>query len=114
VWTLKRSTYSDTVRPFFGSHLKRLELAPSAFGSLCIPDSVEVVSGGIGKRRDQYRLLQFGRESSLREIDFKELRDFSHMHQNGGSGNNAFVRLSEDVLRSFRGKFECLWPNTPM
>jgi hypothetical protein len=39
------------------SHLKRLELPPSSFGSLPIPDSVEVVSGSIGNHRVQLRVL---------------------------------------------------------
>jgi hypothetical protein len=54
------------------SHLKQLDLQVCTFGSLCIPDSVEIVVGKNKRHRAQRRLLQFGRESNLREINWKE------------------------------------------
>jgi hypothetical protein len=54
------------------SSLKQLELPGSDFGSLLIPDSVEVVCGTIGSFNCQSRALQFGRESRLSEIHLEE------------------------------------------
>jgi hypothetical protein len=54
------------------SRLKELDLPPSRFGSLCIPDSVAIVTGRIQHCEGQNRHLQFGRESRLRRICWNE------------------------------------------
>jgi hypothetical protein len=90
------------------SHLKQLDLPPTEFGSLCIPDSVEVVFGSIGKLGYQSRRLEFGRDSCLREIDLREPTPFWAWGMTAMSGNDVFVRLSEGALRRFRCNFEGL------
>jgi hypothetical protein len=86
------------------SRLRQLDLPPSEFGYLSIPDSEEVVFGNIGKRDGQHRLLQFGRESSLKRIELWHETNF----RDRGSDTkvNSFVDLSEEVLRRFRCQFE--------
>jgi hypothetical protein len=88
------------------SRLKRLDLPPSEFGCLCIPDCVEVVFGGIGKRDGQHRLLQFSRESSLIEIELRHRADLWRNDSNRES--DAFLDLSKEIMRRFRCKFEGL------
>jgi hypothetical protein len=85
------------------SHLKQLDLPPSEFGTLCIPDSVKFVCALVGIRPGQKRLLQFGPESSWMTIDLRHVGHFW-----APAGSNSFVRLSEKVLRRFRCQFECL------
>jgi hypothetical protein len=88
------------------SRLKQLELAPSEFGCLSIPDSVEVVCAPIGKRQGQNRLLQFGPGSCLMKIALISLCDFYGRITPREA--DSFVHLSENVLRRFRCKFEDL------
>jgi hypothetical protein len=88
------------------SHLKQLDLPPGEFGSLCIPDCVEVVGGGIGKQNGQRRLLQFGRKSSLANIELRRPGDLWHIRQNTDTESDSFLDLSEEILRRFRCHFE--------
>jgi hypothetical protein len=88
------------------SRLKQLDLPPSEFGSLFIPDCVEVVFSNIGRRDGQRRLLQFGRESSLKRIELINLEDF--WDEDVSTEGNSFMDLSEEVLRRFRCQFEDL------
>jgi hypothetical protein len=88
------------------SRLKQLELPPSDFGSLSIPDSVEIIFGRIGKQEGQHRLLHFGRESCLMKL---ELRHSVHLWDwDSDATSDSFVNLSEEVLRRFRCQFEGL------
>jgi hypothetical protein len=86
------------------SRLKQLDLPPSEFGSLFIPDCVEVVFGGIGKLGGQRRLLQFGRESCLMKLELRHKLDF--FGRDTEAKSDSFVRLSKGVLRRFRCQFE--------
>jgi hypothetical protein len=86
------------------SHLKQLDLPPSEFGSLCIPDSVEIVFGNILKSDGRYRLLQFSRRSCLMKIELRAL--MALYGPNETTELNSFVDLSEEVLRRFRCQFE--------
>jgi hypothetical protein len=88
------------------SNLKQLDLPPSDFGTLLIPDRVEVVRGSIGSQADRSRVLQIGRESRLGEIDLKTFESLSFVSIVGEPGNQVFVRLSKEVMRRFRYKFE--------
>jgi hypothetical protein len=88
------------------SHLKQVDLPPSDFGCLCIPDCVEIVFGDIGKRDGRCRLLHFGRESWLMKIELKHQEDLWALNVNIDTRNLTFVDLPEDVLRRFRAKFE--------
>jgi hypothetical protein len=87
------------------SNLKQLDLPGSDFGCLCIPDSVESVCGNIRNLADQNRVLEFGRASNLNEINLK-LCQRSQFSWIDVPGNKVFVRLSEEVMRKFRSKFE--------
>jgi hypothetical protein len=86
------------------SRLKQLDLPPSEFGSLCVPYSVEVVFGNIGKRDGQHRLLQFSRKSRLMRIEVGELSHFWDPDAN--TEGHSFAALSEEVLRRFRCQIE--------
>jgi hypothetical protein len=89
--------------------MRELDLPPSDFGSVSIPDSVEVVTGMIERFSGQGRLLRFGRESHLRELDLRKIEPSYAFHGiRKTPGNNVFVCLSEEVLRRFRFKFEWL------
>jgi hypothetical protein len=88
------------------SRLKELDLPPGEFGSLCIPDSVEVVYGGIGKIEGQRRLLQFGRESRVMQIELRGPVDIWAVCPYEQVESNAFVDLSKEVLRRFRCPLE--------
>jgi hypothetical protein len=88
------------------SHLKQLDLPPSEFGSLCIPDCVEIVFGGIGTRQSHNRILQFGRESCLRELSLRGTFHPFMTDQNTEKESDSFVDLPEGVLRRFRCQFE--------
>jgi hypothetical protein len=88
------------------SKLKRLDLPPSDFGSLRIPDSVEIITGGVGRLANQNRVLDFGHESRLGII---RLDQSSHRWRNSSLLKGAaavFISLSEEVLRRFRCQFE--------
>jgi hypothetical protein len=91
------------------SHLKQLDLPPSDFGLLWIPDSVRVVTGSMRILDVHNRILRFGRESRLvkihltryvqklgnaRPVSVKALRSAT------------FVHLSEEILRRFRAKLK--------
>jgi hypothetical protein len=77
------------------SRLKSLDLPPSAFRSISIPDSVEILSG-----YPQGCRMEFGVESGLRELDLHVQPTSSYARP--VSRNIAFVRLSEGALRRFR------------
>jgi hypothetical protein len=89
------------------TQMRELNLPPSDFGSLTIPDSVEIVHGMIGRQGGQHRLLRFGRESQLSEIELTTVKLPIILPEHSG-GNEVFVCLSEEVLRRFRFKFEAL------
>jgi hypothetical protein len=88
------------------SRIRELDLPPSDFGSLSIPNSVEVLTGVIGTPGGQRRLLQINAESRLREIDLIQVTTYTGLQRIRTSGNDAFVCLSEEVLRRFRCKLE--------
>jgi hypothetical protein len=90
------------------SRLKHLDLPGSDFGLLSIPDCVEVVCGTIGVSDHQSRALQFGRDSSLTELNLRDVTHHSILWTLAEPGNNVFVRLPEELLRKFRCKFERL------
>jgi hypothetical protein len=87
------------------SCLKWLDLPRSGFSCLCIPDSVVTVYGNIASLDGQRRVLQFGRDSRLRLIDLNEFISFSPSWVRE-LGNQIFIRLSEEILRRFRRRFE--------
>jgi hypothetical protein len=91
------------------TQMRELDLPPSDFCSLMIPNSVEVVTGMIERLAGQCRLLQFSEESQLSEIDLLTVKLSSSIPQTDSRGNKGLVRLSEEVLRRFRSKFEALW-----
>jgi hypothetical protein len=88
------------------SRLKKLELPPTDFGTLAIPDSVEVLSGGFGEIRGRNRIVLFGKESRLAELEFAESMFAPRMRQLPASEHRLYVRLSEGALRRFRSKLE--------
>jgi hypothetical protein len=88
------------------SRIRELDLPPSDFGCLAIPNSVEVLTGMIENPEGQRRLLQFGVESRLREINLIEVNAYSGMRWIRHWYNVVFICLSEEVLRRFRCKFE--------
>jgi hypothetical protein len=89
------------------SRIRELDLPPGDFGSLSIPDSVEVIAGVIERLPGRHRLLSFGRESHLKQINLTKLTPFVIARDMRRSpGNHVFVALSEEVLRRFRFKFE--------
>jgi hypothetical protein len=90
------------------SHLKELDLPPSEFGSLCIPDSVEVVYMWTGTHGPQRRLLDFGEKSCLKEISSKQPQDPWTRALGYKFKAYAFVRLPGIALRRFRYQFEGL------
>jgi hypothetical protein len=90
------------------SNLKQLDLPGSDFGSLCIPDSVEVVCGNIRSLDGRSRALQFGRESSLNVLQLKECQRSYSTRIVDVPGDKVFVRLSEELMRTFRSRFEGL------
>jgi hypothetical protein len=84
------------------SRLRQLELPRSEFGSLLIPDSVEIVGGSIGTFDGQSRVLRFDRTSSLNSINLRGFTNFFAMLGDGRAGNSVFLRLPEGILRKFR------------
>jgi hypothetical protein len=86
--------------------VRQVDLPPSDFGCIYIADSVEVVTGLIEKLEGQRRVLQFDRESRLRDIDLKEPECRNKFNWPPCRGNHVFVRVSEEALRRFRCKFE--------
>jgi hypothetical protein len=91
------------------SCLKQLDLPPSEFESLCIPDCVEAVSGGIGSRGGQRRLLHFGGKSCSASIELRHAVDLWSTKQNTGTEGDSFLVLSEKILPRFWCQFEGLW-----
>jgi hypothetical protein len=88
------------------SRLKRLDLPTAEFGSLNIPDSVEIVSAVFGTLEGQSRLLRFGRESRLREILPNERWAAWRTSFKEGPTKTLSLHLSEDTLRRFHCQFE--------
>jgi hypothetical protein len=81
-----------------------MDLPPGGFGVVGIPDSVEVITGGVGWCDGRGRVLQFGRESRLGEMDIRQpLKTFGLPPV---MGNKVFVRVTEGILRRFRGRLE--------
>jgi hypothetical protein len=93
------------------SKLKQLDIPPSDFGVLCIPDSVEVITGYVGEFDFRNRVLQFGRESRLikiyliRYVHVPRLRN-SRKASAKLSQYATFLHLSEEILRRFRCRLE--------
>jgi hypothetical protein len=86
------------------SRLRQLDLPPSYFGTIEIPDSVESVSGKVPWRGGRTRRLLFGRESHLSEINLEQID--SGRQDYPDSQPAIFVCLSEEALRRFRCRFE--------
>jgi hypothetical protein len=87
------------------ARIRQLDLPPSMFGSLCIPDSVEMVSGLIGKQGGQSRIVSFGAKSRLRVLRFNQCT-LIWVNTPRDTAGNLFVRLPESILKRFRRKFE--------
>jgi hypothetical protein len=84
------------------SQLKQLSLHGSQFGTLVIPDCVEVIHGSIGGDMGRIRHLKLSRESCLKEIELNEMDEMLVFWK----GPDAFVDLPEELLLRFRCKFE--------
>jgi hypothetical protein len=86
------------------SHLRRLALPASDFGSLCIPDSVKVIRGYL--RESGYRscALQFGEKSRLKEIELYRYEGQYGPANDRYEGIGVFLHFSERQLRKFRSK----------
>jgi hypothetical protein len=90
------------------SRIKRLCLPRVCIEHLCIPDSVEFLSGMFETVGGHGPLLEFGRGSRLMEIEFADGKCDRFYRANPDRRPQIFVRLSEEVLRQFRFKFEVL------
>jgi hypothetical protein len=90
------------------SQMIELDLPPVDFCSLTIPDSVEIVHGMVEGLAGQRRLLEFGRESQLSEIDLITVKFPFDQRPINQRGNQVFICLSDEVLRRFRFRFEAL------
>jgi hypothetical protein len=88
------------------SHLKRLELPPSEFGSLCIPNSVEIITGFIRQSGARSCVLQFGEKSQLKEIELSRLRLHWGSVNGPDVGIGIFICYSEMQLRALRPECE--------
>jgi hypothetical protein len=88
------------------TQVRELDLPPSEFGSLSIPDSVEVVTGRIGGFKKQNRILRFGPESRVNDIRFNIRPLVGYPGMKIKHEDTVFVCLSEQSLRRFRDKFE--------
>jgi hypothetical protein len=89
--------------------MRELGLPPSDFGSVSIPDSIEVITGIIERLAGQPRLLRFGGESHLRECDLRQTGPaFIMTGIPKRPGNDVFVCHFEEVVRRFRFKFKRL------
>jgi hypothetical protein len=88
------------------SQLQQLELPPSDFGDLSIPNSVECVTGFLPGLETRNRILRFESQSHLRKIDFVQPRPWWELHRPPLTGSSLFVCLSEQSLRRFRSRFE--------
>jgi hypothetical protein len=82
------------------SHIKKFELPPSEFGSLCIPDSVQVILGSLRPRVRRNCLLRFGEESQLKVVRLNHPASV----KNSRAGIGVFLCFSERQLRDFRSK----------
>jgi hypothetical protein len=102
-WSLARLTFE------LPSHLRQFEFPETHDLLLCIPDSVETLSGLIPCGDCCHRLIQFGPESRLVQMKLKRptFRFFRHPIPEWEYG--LFVSLPETVLRRFRLKLEDLW-----
>jgi DNA-directed RNA polymerase subunit E'/Rpb7 len=80
---------------------------PGDFGVLCIPDSVEIVCGFVANVEKQGRVIRFGRESHVLEIDLKYSKTETGFLNDDKNHTGVFVAVGEDVLRRFRCRFEC-------
>jgi hypothetical protein len=88
------------------SHLRQLELPKDRDSSLCIPDSVEILTGVIPCSEISCGHLQFGRESRLVEIELERPTGKYDCSRDGKCRYRTFVSLSEATLRRFQLKLE--------
>jgi hypothetical protein len=88
-------------------HLRQLDIPPSNFGSLVIPDCVEVVTGAIEQFDCQRRSLVFGRESRLMDIQVGPCPFPRGSRSFVNTSGSIFICVAENVLRRFRCQFEC-------
>jgi hypothetical protein len=88
------------------SRLTQLHLPMDDFVSLCIPDSIEVLTGLLRTSRRHDSVLQFDRESQLIRISLSRIDN--HFRWRGGhvADVTVFVRLSEGTMRRLRSDFE--------
>jgi hypothetical protein len=88
------------------SRLKEINLPPSNFGVLKIPDSVEVLTAAVPGLGGERRVLAFGRESHLVEIHL--IRYLPSWDSRNGWDRTCcvFICLGEETLRRFRCRFE--------
>jgi hypothetical protein len=91
------------------SRIRRLCLPYVCVDRLCIPDSVEFLSGSFETVRGRAPLLQFNAESRLMDIDFDPpWRMPYQFFFNLAPAYRVFVCLPEEVLRRFRFRFDGL------
>jgi hypothetical protein len=89
-------------------HLRQLDIPPSNFGSLVIPDCVEVVTGAIEQFDRQRRSLVFGRESRLMDIQVGPCPFRRGPWSFIDTSGSVFICVAENALRRFRCEFEGL------
>jgi hypothetical protein len=106
-WTVLSSCQSLTELTFeIPSRLKTLALPPSEFGCLCIPDSVEVISGSLRRSGARSCLLQFSDKSQLKIVRLGLFSRELGTVNDTQNGIGIFICLSEGQLRQFRSKCE--------
>jgi hypothetical protein len=76
------------------------------FVSLCIPDSVEVLTGVLRKCERRNRLLHFGGESRLMKICLNSSDDDNPSGRAASEVAAVFICLSEGAMKRFRCHFE--------
>jgi hypothetical protein len=88
------------------SRIRQIELPPSDFGVLDMPDSVEGVWAECPRMGGCSRMLRFGTESRLKGVSLTHIGRGS---QEEVRGNGIFVRYPEETLRRFRRQEEGAW-----
>jgi hypothetical protein len=88
------------------SRIRRLCLPTLCVDHLCIPDSVEFISGLFETINGRGPLLQFGRGSRLRCIVFDPYKCGPFFNSYPDPEQRIFVCLSEAILRRFRFRFD--------
>jgi hypothetical protein len=95
-WSLSRLTFE------MPSRLRQFELPQHRNRILCIPDSVQTVTGLIPCKHRSLRLIQFGQESRLTEIAL-ERPDLNYISGLDPEARcRLFGSLSEPIVRRFR------------